>query len=160
MIKHVIETTHRLTQVMGTPNKLAQALRDTVIPMVSRLAPFQHAFVSGCRSWASPIAEARSSREPGSGIFDDSLRGGKGIVSRFLLMVDEASASEAKQLSESYRDLVEVRSFGSSGMILVRPDGYIAYEAHGRVGTEELASLRDVLDRQTEATKMSAAASN
>ena len=46
VIQNVIATTHRLTQVMGTPNKLAQALRDTVIPMVSRLAPFQHAFVA------------------------------------------------------------------------------------------------------------------
>jgi len=45
IIKQVIDTTHFLTKVMGTPNKFAQALRDTVIPMVSRLAPFQHAFV-------------------------------------------------------------------------------------------------------------------
>jgi len=30
---------------MGTPNKLAQVLRDAVIPIVSHLAPFQHAFV-------------------------------------------------------------------------------------------------------------------
>jgi 2-polyprenyl-6-methoxyphenol hydroxylase-like FAD-dependent oxidoreductase len=33
VIKNVIETTDRLTKVMGTPNKFAQALRDTVIPM-------------------------------------------------------------------------------------------------------------------------------
>jgi hypothetical protein len=30
---------------MGTPSKLAQALRDTMIPVVSHLASFQHAFV-------------------------------------------------------------------------------------------------------------------
>jgi 4,5-epoxidase len=40
IIKNVIDTTDHLTRVMGTPNKFAQALRDTVIPMVSRLAPF------------------------------------------------------------------------------------------------------------------------
>ena len=45
VIKQVIETTDFLTKAMGTPNKIAQALRDSVIPMVSRLAPFQHAFV-------------------------------------------------------------------------------------------------------------------
>ena len=39
VIKQVIETTDLLTRAMGTPNKLAQALRDAVIPMVSRLAP-------------------------------------------------------------------------------------------------------------------------
>jgi 2-polyprenyl-6-methoxyphenol hydroxylase-like FAD-dependent oxidoreductase len=33
VIKNVIETTDRLTKVMGTPNKFGQALRDTVIPM-------------------------------------------------------------------------------------------------------------------------------
>ena len=45
MIKQVIETTDLMTKMMGTPNKFAQALRDTVIPMVSSVAPFQHAFV-------------------------------------------------------------------------------------------------------------------
>ena len=36
VIKNVIETTDLLTKVMGTPNKFAQVLRDTVIPMVDR----------------------------------------------------------------------------------------------------------------------------
>src|SRR6185369_17074254 len=45
VIKHVIETTDLMTKVMGTPNKFVQTLRNAVIPMVSRLAPFQHAFV-------------------------------------------------------------------------------------------------------------------
>ena len=62
VIKQVIETTDFLTKVMGTPNKLAQTLRDTVIPMVSRLAPFQHAFVQrlselGIAYRGSPIVE-------------------------------------------------------------------------------------------------------
>lgn len=159
VIQNVIATTHHLTQVMGTPNRLAQALRDTVIPMVSRLAPFQHAFVErlselGIAYPGSPIVDG-----PGKRFFDDSLRGGKGIESRFLLMVDEVNASEAKRLAGSYADLVEVRSFRSPGLTLVRPDGYIAYETHGQVGSEELASLRDVLDRQTETKTMTASAS-
>ncbi len=45
VIKHVIEMTGFLTRAMATPNRFAQALRDLVIPMVSRLVPFQHAFV-------------------------------------------------------------------------------------------------------------------
>ena len=86
VIKHVIETTDLLTRAMGTPNKLAQALRDAVIPMVSRLAPFQHAFVQrlselGIAYRGSPIVEGAGER-----YFDDSLRGGDGIRSRFLLL--------------------------------------------------------------------------
>ena len=62
VIKQVIETTDFLTKVLGTPNKFAQALRDTVIPMVSRLAPFQHAFVQrlselGVAYRGSPIVD-------------------------------------------------------------------------------------------------------
>ena len=77
IIKNVIETTDHLTKVMGTPNTFAQALRDAVIPMVSRLAPFQHAFVQrlselGIAYRGSPIVEG-----PGNRYFDDSLRGGK-----------------------------------------------------------------------------------
>src|SRR5215475_13847639 len=39
VIKQVIKTTDFLTKVMGTPNKFAQAMRDAVIPVVSRLVP-------------------------------------------------------------------------------------------------------------------------
>jgi hypothetical protein len=62
---------------MGTPNKFAQALRDVAIPMVSRLAPFQHAFVQRLSELdvayrGSPIVEGAGER-----YFDDSIRGGK-----------------------------------------------------------------------------------
>jgi hypothetical protein len=51
-----------MTKAMGTPSKLAQALRDRVIPVVSRLAPFQHGFVQrlsqlGVAYGGSPIVE-------------------------------------------------------------------------------------------------------
>jgi 2-polyprenyl-6-methoxyphenol hydroxylase-like FAD-dependent oxidoreductase len=66
VIKNVSETTDLLTQVMGTPNKFAQAVRNTVIPMVSRLSPFQHAFVQrlselGIAYRGSPIVEVLES---------------------------------------------------------------------------------------------------
>ena len=152
VIKNVIETTHLLTKVMGTPHKFAQALRDTVIPMVSRLAPFQHAFVQrlselGIAYQGSPIVEG-----PGKRYFDDSLRGGTGVNGRFLLFVGnqaEASTKEAaKQLAESSSNVVELRSFDNPGLTLVRPDGYIAYSSHhGDMAAFE--AIGSVLQRQT-----------
>jgi 2-polyprenyl-6-methoxyphenol hydroxylase-like FAD-dependent oxidoreductase len=157
VIRNVIAMTHNLTTVMGTPNKIAQALRDTVIPMVSRLAPFQHAFVNRLSELGIAYPESPIIEGPGRRYFDDSLRGGKGIQSRFLLMVDDENASVGLQLAESHGDIVETRSSRRSGVTLVRPDGYIAYEDHWRAGSETLASLRGVLDRQTETGKMTAA---
>jgi hypothetical protein len=153
VIENVIETTHQLTKVMGTPNKIAQALRDTFIPMVSRLAPFQHAFVQrlselGVAYRGSPIVEG-----PGKRYFDDSLRGGKGIESRFLLFIDakeEDSAKEsARQICETFRDSVELRESEEPGIKLVRPDGYITYAAEKGDSSTALKSIRALLERQT-----------
>ncbi len=153
VIKNVIETTDFLTKAMGTPNKLAQVLRDTVIPMVSRLAPFQHAFVQrlselGIAYRGSPIVEG-----PGKRYFDDSIRGGKGISSRFLLVLGndaESSTTEAaKQLAGSFTNVVEFRLAPGQDVTLVRPDGYIAYSAHNCDGIAALESVRSLLERQT-----------
>jgi hypothetical protein len=152
VIKNVIETTDHLTKVMGTPNKFAQALRDTIIPMVSHLAPFQHAFVQrlselGIAYRGSPIVEG-----PGKRYFDDSMRGGKGILSRFLLMMGDGTVSSitnaAKTLVESFADVVELRVVRQQSIALVRPDGYVAYDAHNRDGVEALGSVRSLLERQ------------
>jgi hypothetical protein len=138
---------------MGTPNKFVQALRNTVLPMVSRLAPFQHAFVQrlselGIAYHGSPIVEG-----PGKRYFDDVLRGGRGIRSRFLVVIgDDQAASTtaaAQQFCGALSDIVELRSSRHSGIMLVRPDGYIAYATHSRDGVQALASLRSVLERQT-----------
>jgi 2-polyprenyl-6-methoxyphenol hydroxylase-like FAD-dependent oxidoreductase len=153
VIKHVIETTDILTKVMGTPNKFAQVLRDTIIPMVSRLAPFQHAFVErlselGIAYRGSPIVEGAGKR-----YFDDSMRGGEGIGSRFLLALDEAADSSikeaARQLAESFGDIVEPRSGPYKDITLVRPDGYVAYSAHNHDAVAALQSVRSLLARQT-----------
>jgi hypothetical protein len=142
-----------MTKAMGTPSKLAQALRDTVIPVVSRLAPFQHAFVQtlselGITYAGSPIVEGAGKRH-----FDNSVRGGKGIVSRFLLLLgDDAESSTieaAKQLVGSFTEIVDLRLVPSQDLVLVRPDGYIAYSAHTRDGIAALASMRSLLERQT-----------
>jgi len=156
VIKQVIETTHLLTKVMGTPNKFAQALRDTVIPMVSRLAPFQHAFVQrlselGIVYRGSPIVEGAGKR-----YFDDSLRGGDGIRRRFLLVVDDQADSSikeaAKQLAGSFSDVVELRPGPGHDITLVRPDGYIAYSARNHDGIAALKPVRSLLERQTNST--------
>jgi hypothetical protein len=153
VIKNVIETTDLLTKVMGTPNKLAQALRNILIPMVSRLAPFQHAFVQrlselGITYQGSPIVEGDGKR-----YFDDSLRGGKGICSHFLLLLDtsaDLSTQEAAEsLCASLRDIVELRPQPRREITLVRPDGYIAWSANPRHGIAELGAVRALLERQT-----------
>jgi hypothetical protein len=138
---------------MGTPNKFAQILRDTVIPKVSRLAPFQHAFVQrlselGIAYRGSPIVEG-----PGKRYFDDSIRGGKGILSRFLLVLGNDTKSSiieaARHLAASFSDVVELRKAGQHGVTLVRPDGYVAYAAHDQDGIAALGSVRSLLERQT-----------
>jgi 2-polyprenyl-6-methoxyphenol hydroxylase-like FAD-dependent oxidoreductase len=152
VIKSVIETTDTLTKVMGTPHKFAQVLRDAVIPIVSRLAPFQHAFVQrlselGIAYQGSPIIEG-----PGKRYFADSLRGGEGIRSHFLLFVGsdaEASAKEAaKQVAGSFSKVVEVRPFDDRGLLLVRPDGYIAFSSPDR-DAAAFEAILSVLRRQT-----------
>lgn len=160
VIKAVIETTDRLTKVMGTPSKVVQALRDTLIPLVSRLAPFRHAFVQslselGIRYAGSPIVEGSAKR-----YFDDSIRGGAGIGSRFLLMIDDTQNSVVKDaamgLCGSFRELLELRTTKHPGITLVRPDGYIAYSAERGGHLTALETVRSLLERQTEPDGVSA----
>jgi 2-polyprenyl-6-methoxyphenol hydroxylase-like FAD-dependent oxidoreductase len=154
VIKSVIDMTHFMTTALGTPSKLAQAVRDTIIPVVSRVAPFQHGMVQrlsqlGITYGGSPIVEGAGRR-----YFDDSIRGGKGIGSRFLIVIGDDTNSltteAAKQLCGSISDIVELRLAGRQGITLVRPDGYIAHATQERDGISALASLRSVLARQTE----------
>ena len=165
VIKSVVETTDLMTKFLGTPNKFVQSLRNAVIPMLSRLTPFQQAFVErlselGVAYRGSPIVEG-----PGKRYFEDSLRGGNGIRDRFLLLMDEhqeAPAREAlKQFIDSFSGVVEFRPSTESGMKLVRPDGYLAYSADA--GTEKAArhaieEMRLLLERQTKADRANAVA--
>jgi 2-polyprenyl-6-methoxyphenol hydroxylase-like FAD-dependent oxidoreductase len=152
VIRNVIAMTDLMTKVMGSPSPLVRRLRDAVIPMVSRLAPFQHAFVEKLSELdiaypGSPIVEG-----PGRRYFDDSMRGGRGILSRFLLFVggagDAASKEAAARLAESRADILEARPGAGAGVTLVRPDGYVAFE-NGDGGPEAVGAARAVLERQT-----------
>lgn len=153
VIQRVIETTHRLTWVMGTTSKLAQALRDTVIPVVSGLPAFQHRFIQnlsglGIGYRGSPIIQGEGKR-----YFDESLREGKRINSRYLLLLgddcDASTKDAAKRLCESWNDLVEFRVARQPGMTLVRPDGYIAYVRGNRSAPGDIETMRALLRRQT-----------
>ena len=153
IIQDVIETTDHLTKVMGTPSKFAQALRDAVIPMVSRLAPFQHAFVKrlselGIAYGGSPIVEG-----PGERYLDDSMRGGKGICSRFLMVVGEETTPRvkeaAKELCNSFSEIVELRLAPQRGVRLVRPDGYTAYFSQSQDSAAAVEAIRSLLEHQT-----------
>jgi len=153
VIAQVIEITHLLTRVLGTSNRFAQALRDTVIPMVSHLAPFQHAFVRrlselGISYGDSPIVDGSGER-----FLDASMRGGRGVGNRFLLFlgddIDPATREEARRLTESLPEVLELRPSSTGGITLVRPDGYVAYAAPGGRGLPALASVRSLLERQT-----------
>ena len=151
VIRDVIQTTDLLTKAMGTASRFAQVLRDTLIPAVSHLTPFQHAFVNRLSGLEidyhrSPIIEGAGKR-----FFDDSVRGGQGIGSRYLLVgsnsEDEKSKTETLQLARSLGSLVELRFGNRDDTALVRPDGYIAYSTHQRTGTA-LNSVRPLLERQ------------
>ena len=76
-------------------------------------------------------------------------------VSSFRSISDaESSTTEAaNQLAESFTDIVELRFARDQGVTLVRPDAYIAYSAHSRDGIAALASVRSLLERQTNSAK-------
>jgi 2-polyprenyl-6-methoxyphenol hydroxylase-like FAD-dependent oxidoreductase len=152
VIKQVIETTDRLTKVMGTPSKFAQAVRNAVIPMVSRLAPFQHAFVQrlselGIAYPDSPIVDGAGER-----YLDRSLRGGNGVRSRFVLVLDdhadESLAQGARELASRFPDVLDIRNEPHHQFMLVRPDGYIAYSANSHDSATTIRSVRELLERQ------------
>src|SRR5262249_52818659 len=152
IIKQVIEITDFMTRAMGSKSKFAQAVRNTAIPIVSRLAPFQHAFVNKLSELdvaypGSPIVEGAGKR-----FIDASMRGGDGIRSRFLVMIDTGSESimqAAKQCFQPFHDIIEFRSSRNKGVTVLRPDGYVAYSSKGRELAPALASVRSLLERHT-----------
>jgi hypothetical protein len=96
----------------------------------------------------SPIVDGGGQR-----FFEDTVRGGKGIGSRFLLLggsrENVAGTEAARGLANSLSDIVELRVMDRDGTTLVRPDGYVAYSAHHAMGAAELNSVRALLAHQT-----------
>ncbi len=153
VIAQVIRTTDLLTRAMGTPNKVAQLLRDAVIPLVSRLAPFQHAFVDRLSELGVAYRESPIIEGPATRYFDESLRGGDGIGSRFLLLVDEELdrlvREAAQRLIAAFPGVLELRTRRGAHITLIRPDGYVAYSARHRSPIAALDRVRTLLERQT-----------
>lgn len=152
VIKRVILTTHRLTRAMGTGSKFAQAVRDTVIPVISRTSVFRRRFVRNLSELEISYAGSPIIRGSGNRFWHDSLRGGKGIRSRFLMLLGGNASVDTKkaacQFCESLADLIELRYVRQAAMTLVRPDGYVAYEG-AEQDTAALKSIRPLLERQT-----------
>jgi 2-polyprenyl-6-methoxyphenol hydroxylase-like FAD-dependent oxidoreductase len=153
IIKGVIQTTHFITRAMGMPNRIAQALRDTVIPIVSRLPAFQRAFVRRLSQLGVSYRGSPLVRGSGERYFDDSVRGGSGIVSRFVLFAgpgtDAATISTLKELCEAFNELVEFRYTQQQGVALIRPDGYTAYRNAQPSAASIVSQLRSLLHLQT-----------
>lgn len=141
-IRKVIEMTHLMTRALATANRLAQAARDLAIPLLFRFPPFRHTMVErlsqlGVSYRGSPIVKGEGER-----YFDDTLRGGNGIGSKFLLMMRSETTSitkEAQSLIDKMNDILELRTTPTESVRLVRPDGYIAFEA-----AESLRTIRTV----------------
>jgi 2-polyprenyl-6-methoxyphenol hydroxylase-like FAD-dependent oxidoreductase len=151
VIRRVIGTTHTLTRVMDARSWFVQAVRNMAIPVMTRLPAFRHAFVRnlsglGLAYSGSPIVDGAGARW-----FDDSLRGGNGIKSRFLLVIgDDAPKPDveaATRLAGSSSHVLELRRGRTRGLMLIRPDGYVAYAANGSFPAG-LQSVSMLIERQ------------
>lgn len=129
IVRGVIETTHFLTTVLGARNPLAQGIRDTAIPIITHIPKLEHAFVDrlsglGISYKGSPIVEGAGRR-----YFGDRVRGNR-IGKRFLLLVPGEGAGEAaKSLQTQFPEALDLVSSGTAELLLIRPDGYVAYES-------------------------------
>ena len=157
VITDVIETTDRLTKVMGTPNLLAQFLRDSLIPAVSHLSTFQHAFVNrlsglGISYPESPIIEGGGER-----LFEDFMRSGQISATHFVLLLPEGASSNLRNSVESLVDefnpVLTIRTAQKEVIQLVRPDGYLAFAGANDSKERAIATVRSLLSRMTELRK-------
>jgi 2-polyprenyl-6-methoxyphenol hydroxylase-like FAD-dependent oxidoreductase len=151
VIRQVLGTTHTLTRVMDARSRLVQIVRNMAIPLVTRLPVFRRAFMMnlsglGVAYGGSPIINGAGER-----YFDESLRGGDGIRSRFLLLLGDDAAKPdleaAALLAASWSHVLELRRGRTRGLMLIRPDGYVAYVARDSLSAG-LQSVQSLLERQ------------
>jgi hypothetical protein len=94
----------------------------------------------------SPIVDGAGER-----YFDETLSGGDRIRSRFLLLLaDDAPKPDleaAARFAGSWSHVLELRRGRTSGLKLIRPDGYVAYAARGGLSAG-LQSVHSLLKRQ------------
>jgi 2-polyprenyl-6-methoxyphenol hydroxylase-like FAD-dependent oxidoreductase len=145
----VIEITNFLTNALGPRHPVGAEVRDVAISVVTHIPKFKEVFTErmsglGNAYKGSPIVEGGGKR-----YFDASLGGGKGIASRFILMVpsvDDATTAGIRTLESQFSSVLEVRSSPDSELRLLRPDGYVAYE--GVASVSAVAHVEEVLRRQ------------
>jgi hypothetical protein len=151
--RRVIRLTDGLTRVMASRLPLAQAVRDRAIPILTRLPAFRKRFVAAVSELdvaygKSKIVEGRGARagdEPigtsGSGHLYGRL--GRGYV----LLVPASSVAAFEELESRYGDeALEVMTHRrSTGITLVRPDGYVAFEAKV-ADRAALRAMKNLLD--------------
>lgn len=140
IVKGVLETTHALTAALGSHNRLVQGVRDTVIPFVTHLPQFQHAFVERLSGLANSYHGSPIVRGAGQRYFDASMRDGN-FGRRFAVFTNSNDGTH------TFPDAVEIRHSAASGLRLVRPDGYVAF-ASTSSDTGAWSELSDVLRMQ------------
>lgn len=156
VIKHVIHITDFLTRAMASRNELVQSMRNVMLPLVSKLTPFQNALVDtmselGIKYDRSPIVDG-----PGEHYFDSSLRGGEGIKSRYILLMgdqlEEPIVKKTEELVNQWQDRLELRRTAGYAMLLVRPDGYLAYVENDGDNNQTLKNINNMMQYQPELT--------
>jgi 2-polyprenyl-6-methoxyphenol hydroxylase-like FAD-dependent oxidoreductase len=154
IVQGVIETTHFLTTTLGARNPLAEGIRDAVIPVVTHLPRFRQAFVERLSGLGNTYKGSAIIEGAGRRYFDESLRGGRGIKDRFILMTpgaDAVTSAMAEQLEAQFRTVLETRTYGGHSLLLLRPDGYVGDEVAGN-DASAMGSVAEVLNRQVVAS--------
>lgn len=143
----VIAITNFLTNALGARNPIVAEFRNAAIPVVTHFPKIQEAFAErlsglGIAYKGSPIVEGNGKR-----YFDASLAGDAGIAGRFILMLPsgEHDDAAANGFAARFDGVVERRASADGAVRLVRPDGYLAYEATGNV---DFSKVEEVLLRQ------------
>lgn len=151
VIRSVIATTHLMTQAMATPSAAAQRLRDTVIPIVTGISGLRRSFVRrlsqlGVQYRGSPVIEGKGQRFFGAPVRDGRING------RFLLLVgatvDAAAAATLHSACADFGDCVELHRGDHRGILLVRPDGYVAFSSGASQASSVIPRLRAALHTQ------------
>lgn len=152
VIEHVIENTDRMTKALGSSSRIAQFVRDAIIPPLAHIEAFQHAMVQQLSGLGIAYPHSPVVHGSGTRFFDESLRGGQGIRSRFLLLAASgtptATSDEVSRLCASFPEVVECRPAQIPGIKLVRPDGYLAFSAD-TLNSQALQTIQVVLKKQT-----------
>ena len=148
VIEEVIETTDRLTKALGTPSTLAQLLRDSVIPLLSRIPAFRHAIVE--RLSGLGVAYSGSLiHSSGKRLLEDRMRDGQIAEARFLLFVPGTACQSfletSRTIAAPLNGLLAVHESRDGRIRLVRPDGYIAFESETEGSGDESQFIRALL---------------